>query len=106
LFLKISDCISCQSSSNNNNGNNNNNNANYVSEMCMDLYKDASKCERKVKGTDYKDNSSCELIFDIIPRLSGAMKGSRSGSAAKVFAWLFAVVIGFMGWYIYRYDII
>ena len=74
--------------------------------MCMDLYKDASKCERKVKGTDYKDNSSCELIFDIIPRLSGAMKGSRSGSAAKVFAWLFAVVIGFMGWYIYRYDII
>jgi len=87
-------------SCNNGNNNNNQNNGNYASQMCTDLYKDAYKCESKLKGNEYKDESSCELIHDIIPRMSGAMK--RSFSASKFFAWTFAVVIGIMGWYIYR----
>jgi hypothetical protein len=84
------------------NNNNNNNDGNYVSETCQDLYQDASKCERKVKGTSYQDNSSCELIHKIIPKLNASMSRS-SGAAAKAFAWIFGIMIVFMGWYIFRY---
>ena len=60
------------------------------------------KCEENVKGTNYQDNSSCELINTIIPRMASSLKGSASGTVAKVFAWLFGAMIVIMGWYIYR----
>lgn len=92
-------CISCLYTNGNNN--NNNNNGNYVSQNCAKMYEQSTKCESKVTATSYQDNSGCELIHDVVPKMSSALKGG-SGNAAKVFAWLFAVTIVAMGFYIYR----
>lgn len=64
------------------------------------MYEQATKCEKKVKGTSYQDNSGCDLIHNIIPKLSTSLKGGSS--AAKVFAWIFGIAVVAMGWYIYR----
>jgi len=89
-------CISCYYSNNNNN-----NNGNYVSQNCAKMYEQATKCESKVTASSYQDNSGCDLIHNVVPKMSTALKGG-SGNAAKVFAWLFAVTIVAMGFYIYR----
>lgn len=91
-------CISCLY---NNNNNNNNNNGNYVSQNCAKMYEQSTKCESKVTATSYQDNSGCEMINDFVPKMSTALNG-KSGNAAKVFAWLFAITIVAMGFYIYR----
>lgn len=88
---------------NNNNGNNNNNNNyGYVSEFCSELYEGAARCEKNVKGTNYKDTSSCDLIHHVVPRLNGAFNAINARPTAKVFAWIFGIAIVGMAWYIYR----
>ena len=65
------------------------------------MYEQATKCETKVTASSYPDNSGCELIHDVVPKMSTALNGG-SGKAATVFAWLFAITIVAMGAYIYR----
>jgi hypothetical protein len=90
-------CLSCAASSssnnNNNNGQNNNNNynnGNSVSELCSKLYQQAGKCETNLKGVTYKDESSCDMIHNILPKLNSAFKSATGGpEVAKVCAWAF-----------------
>ena len=65
------------------------------------MYEQATKCETKVTASSYQDNTGCELIHDVVPKMSSALNGS-SGTTAKVFAWLFAFTIAGMGAYIYH----
>eukprot|EP00934_Nitzschia_sp_Nitz4_P006752 Nitzschia sp. Nitz4//scaffold7_size249615//180188//181630//NITZ4_001195-RA/size249615-augustus-gene-0.12-mRNA-1//1//CDS//3329558496//6742//frame0 len=79
-----------------------NNNGYYPNEFCEGLYEQAARCEKNVKGTSYQDNSSCELIHKVIPKLSSALNGLTGISWAKFFAWTFFIVIAALAWYIYR----
>jgi len=112
--LVRSGCQSCKYTSNNNddqnNGQNNNNNQNNnddnnnngVIELCEDLYEQAGKCEKKLKGTSYQDTSGCELIHSILPKLSSAFSTMNGRvSVTKVLAWVFGVSCVLMGAYIY-----
>lgn len=87
---------------NNNNNNNNGNNNGAVAEYCDQLYEGAAKCEKNVKATNYKDTSGCELIHKTLPQINKALHGMVGHSAGKIFAWIFAVTIVIMAWYIYR----
>lgn len=77
-----------------------NNDGNGISEACEDLYEQAAKCERKVKNISYQDNSGCDLIDDILPRMNHAFRqitGKPSYSA--VWAWIFGIACVCMGAY-------
>jgi hypothetical protein len=73
-----------------------------ISETCDEIYEQAARCEKNVKGIQWQDNSSCELIHKTIPKLSAALGGLSSTSVSKIFAWMFGIALVFMGWYIYR----
>jgi hypothetical protein len=99
--LVSSTCMSCEANNYDNDGNNNNNNnGGGISEVCMGLYEEAVKCESRVKTT-YKDTSGCEMIHNVIPKLSKAMKGIRGPSTALVFAWLFGIGFFALAGYLY-----
>jgi hypothetical protein len=74
-----------------------------VLEMCTDLYEESGKCEKNVKNLSYQDDSGCELIHNIIPRLNSAFSSiNRRGPDPSVaLAWTFGVLCCFMGAYIY-----
>jgi len=124
-----SDCISCMQVEENDNNNNQNNNYYYngnnyynnqeeelqVNELCGGLYEEAAKCERYV-NTAYPDNSACEYIEDILPKLeyatrSGAIAETTSivhtassiigEGGAKAFMWIFATTTFLLGAYVY-----
>jgi len=112
--LVPSGCIaSCDASAYNNenynddqNGNNNNNddqNQNAISDFCEGLYEESAKCEKKVSGISYQDNSGCELINDILPRMNTAFSQmtSRRPSTGAVWAWIFGIACVLMGSYIF-----
>jgi len=104
--LVSSTCMSCASSNNNNNdgdnnnNNGNNNNNNGISEVCENLYEEAVKCESNIKST-YKDISGCEMIHNVIPKLSKAMKNIRSPPVAAIFAWMFGIGFFALAGYIF-----
>ncbi|KAL3944740.1 MAG: hypothetical protein SGBAC_001159 [Bacillariaceae sp.] len=117
-------CISCidnqndNNNNNNNNGNNNNNNNNNyeIIELCENSVEEAAKCESGLSNVlYYADESGCDYIHNILPKLSKAAstitgnKVSRSssngGSASVTFAVLFAlttVVMGAYSFFLYR----
>jgi len=124
------DCISCINQNNdnddnnnqNNNGNNNNNN-NYnnnqdveINELCEQSVEQAAKCESGLTSVlYYADESGCDYIHNILPKLSKATSsitgnkvsrsGSSGGSAAVTFAVLFALttlVMGAYSFFLYR----
>jgi hypothetical protein len=102
------DCISCKEvadDNGNNNGGDDANDADAVIEFCEELYATAGKCESNINST-YKDTSACDYINRILPRLetnsksiSSNKSSSSSGTAAKVFAWLFACTTLALGAY-------
>jgi hypothetical protein len=78
-------------------------NAAYISEFCEDLYDQAAKCEKKVKNIQYQDNSGCELIHEILPKMNNAFNqiAGKSSHAAAIWAWIFGISCVFLGGYIY-----
>lgn len=109
--LVSSTCISCAANNynddnngnnNNNNGNNNNNNGG-INEVCENLYEEAVKCEKNVKGATYKDTSGCDMIHHVLPKLSKAMNSIRGGPAPSVvFAWIFGIGFFALAGYLYK----
>jgi len=111
--LASSTCMSCKvqnydndnngNNNNNNNGNNNNNNNNgdEIAEICAGLYEEAVKCERSVKAT-YKDESGCDMIHHVIPKLSKAMNNIRTPSVAPFFAWVFGIGFFALAGYLFQ----
>jgi len=109
------DCISCMqvdednNNNNNNNGNNNNNNNGNgyeLNELCEMVYEESVKCEKNL-NINWQDNSGCDYIGDILPKLEAATAGKRasSGGAAVAFAWIFAVttlLAGSYAFFLYR----
>merc|ERR1719356_1103040 len=85
-----------------NNGNNNNNNNNYyyqqdlqVAEICEGVYEQSAKCEGALENVMYKDNSGCEFMNGILPKLEMATRNvARAGKAgaSKTFAIMFGVL--------------
>lgn len=89
--LVSGECHSCLKQNDNNNGNNQ-----YAepSEACTDLYENAAKCEAKM-DISTKDETGCEFINNILPRLTAASKStgsskSKNGKGATAFAVIFA----------------
>eukprot|EP00980_Cylindrotheca_fusiformis_P007383 scaffold1525_cov142-Cylindrotheca_fusiformis.AAC.183 len=102
--LVPSGCLASCNAASYNNGNNNggDNDGNGISEVCEDLYEMAAKCERKVKNISYQDNSGCDLIDDILPRMNHAFHQiAGRPSASVVWAWIFGIACVCMGAYIY-----
>jgi hypothetical protein len=105
------DCISCKEVDEDEDGNNNNNqndqdDADELIEFCEELYASSGKCETNVASTaTYADESACNYINTILPRLEANSKSITNGSstgdatAAKVFAWLFACTTLALGAY-------
>jgi hypothetical protein len=88
--LVDSECHSClKVNDNNNNG--------YAepTDSCLDLYENAAKCETKLDVSS-KDESGCDFINNILPRLTAASSatGSKSAKSGKG-ATAFAVIFGF-----------
>jgi hypothetical protein len=74
---------------------NNDNGYDEPSESCTDLYENAAKCEAKMDISD-KDETGCEFINTILPRLTAASKSSGSSKAKTgKGATAFAVIFGF-----------
>eukprot|EP00529_Nitzschia_sp_RCC80_P019680 CAMPEP_0113500352 /NCGR_PEP_ID=MMETSP0014_2-20120614/32271_1 /TAXON_ID=2857 /ORGANISM="Nitzschia sp." /LENGTH=422 /DNA_ID=CAMNT_0000394659 /DNA_START=96 /DNA_END=1360 /DNA_ORIENTATION=+ /assembly_acc=CAM_ASM_000159 len=94
---------------NNNNGNNNNynNNANgdwngnQILEVCEQLYEESIRCESNVQNTQYKDTSGCEIVHNIMPRMSSQFKNISGFPVAKFFAWVFGLGFFALGGYVY-----
>lgn len=90
-------CISCKEPQNYNEQNNGDqNDADNILEICERLYEQSAKCEQKLpSGTTYYPNTyGCNLVKS----LKAPGRGKGSGSAAKVFASLFAIcAIAFAG---------
>jgi hypothetical protein len=82
--------------------NDDDNNGNAISEVCEDLYENAAKCERNVKNISYQDNSGCELINDLLPKMNRAFRQVTGGTApSTVWAWIFGIACVCMGGYIF-----
>jgi hypothetical protein len=83
--LVNSDCLSCLAANNNDNGD-------ATSESCSDLYNNAARCETKMDISS-KDESGCDFINTILPRLTAAsnpsFKSAKSGKGATAFAVIF-----------------
>eukprot|EP00542_Grammatophora_oceanica_P020919 CAMPEP_0194027736 /NCGR_PEP_ID=MMETSP0009_2-20130614/1818_1 /TAXON_ID=210454 /ORGANISM="Grammatophora oceanica, Strain CCMP 410" /LENGTH=394 /DNA_ID=CAMNT_0038666893 /DNA_START=53 /DNA_END=1237 /DNA_ORIENTATION=- len=106
------DCISCEqvdqdqnnNNNNNNNGNNNNNNNNgdvELKELCEQTYELAGRCESNL-NIAYPDETGCNYINNILPKMEGATKSLSSGSggkAAVVCAWVFGILTAILGVY-------
>jgi len=62
-----------------------------LSEMCVNLYENAGKCESGMEAFHYsgQNEASCEFIESMLPK-------SKKGGAGKVFGWIFfcLVVVG------------
>jgi hypothetical protein len=101
------DCISCKEVQEDDGNNNANDEADedQVIEFCEELYDTSGKCETNVASTaTYPDESACEYINKILPRLEANSKSissgsSTSGTAAKAFAWIFACTTIALGAY-------
>lgn len=68
-----------------------------MNELCGQVYEQAAKCESNA-DVSWPDNSGCEYIENILPRLEKATRGvssrsskSQSSGAAVGFAWFFAI---------------
>uniref|UniRef100_A0A7S4JT59 Uncharacterized protein n=1 Tax=Odontella aurita TaxID=265563 RepID=A0A7S4JT59_9STRA len=101
------ECVSCEqvdedANDDNNNGNNNNNNGDVeILEMCERMYEQSAKCEANLEYSGYSnywyaDNTACNYINNILPRLDKAFgvrssSGSGSSGPAKGFAWFFGI---------------
>ena len=94
---------------NNNNGNNNNNN-NWnqdieINQFCEEIYELSAKCEKGLnKESNYywsPDNEACSYIEKTLPAMDAATFGAGSGSAAKAFAWIFALTTVGLGGYVF-----
>jgi hypothetical protein len=73
--LVDTECIDCSKVDENQNNNNNNNNAPEVSETCEAMYNHAAKCEQKMEiDSVYQDNTGCEFLNVILPRVNLANK--------------------------------
>jgi hypothetical protein len=78
-----------------------NNNGDAISEVCTNLYEMSAKCERKVKNISYQDNSGCDLVDDILPKMNYAFRQMTGRTAAStVWAWIFGIACVCMGAYI------
>jgi hypothetical protein len=90
--LVNSECHSCLQANNNNNNNNGEEQAAEATESCNDLYNNAARCEAKMDITS-KDESGCDFINTILPRLTAAsnpsIKSAKSGKGATAFAVIF-----------------
>ncbi len=64
-----------------------------ASESCTDLYNYAARCETKMDITSTKDESGCDFINNILPKLTAASnpnyKVSKSGKGSTAFAVIF-----------------
>jgi hypothetical protein len=68
-------CTDCSKVDANQNSNNNNNDAPEVSETCEAMYNYAAKCEQKMEiDSAYQDNTGCEFLNVILPRVNTANK--------------------------------
>jgi hypothetical protein len=100
-------CMDCSKVDENQNNNNNNNNAPEVSETCEAMYNYAAKCEQKMEiESAYQDNTGCEFLNVILPRVNTANKSFASttvkgGKGAKAFAGIFAFTTALFASYAY-----
>lgn len=122
-IVTLNDCISCLKADENQNNNNNNNNNNQnqqveANELCQQSYEMAAKCEsglsQYVSQYYYPDESGCDFINNILPRLDQATRkvssaskvgSAKGGAAATAFAVLFAIsslVLGAYAFFLYR----
>mmetsp|Transcript_9900 Transcript_9900/g.11582 ORF Transcript_9900/g.11582 Transcript_9900/m.11582 type:complete len:368 (-) Transcript_9900:276-1379(-) len=86
------DCITCQAVEENDGDDQQNNYYLQASESCAQIYEEAGKCERKLKGkTSSVDNETCEFIHNRLPALERVYKRGGGSSATTAFMWFFAV---------------
>lgn len=101
-----SNCISCKEPSDANEQNNGDQqDADEILEVCERLYEQSAKCEEKLPSgtTYYANNYGCNLVKSL--KAPSKTRSSKSGSASKVFAGLFAVTtIAFGGVAYYFYQ--
>ena len=87
--LVDSECLNCLQANDNNNGEEQ---AAEATESCTDLYNYAARCETKMDISS-KDESGCDFINTILPRLTAAsnpnFKAAKSGKGATAFAVIF-----------------
>mmetsp|Transcript_21066 Transcript_21066/g.31688 ORF Transcript_21066/g.31688 Transcript_21066/m.31688 type:complete len:401 (+) Transcript_21066:177-1379(+) len=99
-------CISCKEPVDANEQNNGDyQDEDEILEVCEKLYEQSAKCEEKLpSGTTYYPNTyGCNLVKSL--KAPGKAKSANSGSAAKVFAGLFAACsIAFAGVAYYFYE--
>ena len=106
--------ISCKQVDQDANNNNNQNNYNYqqdveINEFCEEIYQLSAKCEEGLnKASNYywsPDNEACSYIKNTLPAMDAASTGKSSGTAAKAFAWIFALTtLGLGGYVVYLHK--